>query len=459
MSTGSQTSKIQCPHCGAMIRSLGLAAGSAVNCPKCGNGFRIGEGAGGSGFGVQGSEEKGTGDRGQGTGGRVQGSKFKVQSQPKGVPVPPPPPPDQRVGTSPAEQNAQAQTANSQSVAPNPISQIPKTKSAKPDVLVDPNLLPPPPPRVKEKAKEVAVVCRLCGTRTYAPLEKIGQTVKCPDCHTRNEVPGVKEAGDRGRGTGDGGQGTEKPTLEGAEEFQMSEVVERPKYRPLQAARGEYEVLSALDPAAMEYRLTAPGERPRSKTATVETENETGEISLAPVEERAEAARDPRSILPQPEMEPENELYDGRYDDGVIGDNVDPRSPDAWKRAPMLYGIVEFVFYPSTLPRWLTTSVLLVMVVLLGRFTITFAMSDGLDQLLGLLGILFFIPTCAIWVVHFSAMLLAIVQDTGSGGKEVTEWPEWNFFEWFASAAYLPVAGVISMLPGAVLGGLVFFGS
>jgi hypothetical protein len=89
----------------------------------------------------------------------------------------------------------------------------------------------------------------------YAPLEKIGQEVKCPDCHTRNEVPGLKE------GKGDRGQGTESPTLEGTEEFGMSEVVERPKYRPLVRGREEYDVLSAADPAAMEHRLSTPGQR------------------------------------------------------------------------------------------------------------------------------------------------------------------------------------------------------
>src|SRR5260221_14505044 len=43
MSTGNQPGRIACPHCGAMIRAPALAAGSQVNCPKCGQGFRLGQ--------------------------------------------------------------------------------------------------------------------------------------------------------------------------------------------------------------------------------------------------------------------------------------------------------------------------------------------------------------------------------------------------------------------------------
>src|SRR6185369_12791092 len=112
---------------------------------------------------------------------RVPGTTHSVQ--------PPPPPP----------------IASSQSPIPNSVSPPPATKPKKPDNLVDPNLLPPPPPKVKEKPKDVAVVCHLCGTRIYVKLEKIGQEVKCPDCHTRNVVVGPKE---------EGAAKTKGPTLE-----------------------------------------------------------------------------------------------------------------------------------------------------------------------------------------------------------------------------------------------------
>src|SRR5207253_596558 len=139
MSTANQPPKIVCPHCQALIKAPALAAGSLVNCPKCGQGFRLG-------------------DRESRVGGResreVESRRWKVQGQ------------------AHATQKPRA-----------------------PDNLVDPNLLPPPPPREKPKPTEVAVVCQLCGTRSYAPLDKIGQTIKCPDCHSVNEVIGPKVSG------------------------------------------------------------------------------------------------------------------------------------------------------------------------------------------------------------------------------------------------------------------------
>src|SRR5438477_7313506 len=76
MSTANQPPKIACPHCQALIKAPVLAAGSLVNCPKCGQEFRLGEG---SGLRVQGS------------GAEVEGRRSKVEGQ-AAVPTSPPPP-------------------------------------------------------------------------------------------------------------------------------------------------------------------------------------------------------------------------------------------------------------------------------------------------------------------------------------------------------------------------------
>ena len=72
MSTASPPPKIACPHCQALIKAPALAAGSLVNCPKCGKGFRLGEKAGRSG----------TGDRGQGPG--AGGRRSEVRGRAAG---------------------------------------------------------------------------------------------------------------------------------------------------------------------------------------------------------------------------------------------------------------------------------------------------------------------------------------------------------------------------------------
>jgi hypothetical protein len=308
-------------------------------------------------------------------------------------------------------------------------------------------MLAPPPPRVKEKAKDVAVACHLCGTRIYVKLEKIGQEVKCPDCHTRNLVVGPKE---------EGAAKSKGPTLEGTENYGMSEVVERPKYRPLQAARGEYEVLSALDPATIEQKMTVPGDKPRKKKLVAapaadqsgEADEEHGELTLEAPLERAEAARDPRTMVPQPVLEDEDPMYDGRYDDGLIGDRVDPRSADAWKKAPLVVGILEFLFRPNTILRWVMFAVLLTVVAVIVRLGIEYS-KGALLLLILWVGI----PVIAVWVFSFAAAFHAIVEATGSGEDEVTTWPDWNVFGWFGPAFFVLIAAVAAALPGGLIAG------
>lgn len=360
-------------------------------------------------------------------------------------PAPPPPPKaastqSSAPSTPPPVSGAKSPAANSESTAPTP-------KPKKPDNLVDPNLLPPPPPKVKEKPKDVAVVCNLCGTRIYVKLEKIGQEVKCPDCHSRNLVAGPKE---------EGAAKAKGPTLEGTENYGMSTVVERPKFRPLQAARGEYEVLSALDPAAIEQRLTVPGEKPRKKKLVAkpaddqggeeDESEEHGELTLEAPLERAETARDPRSFLPQPEIEPENALYDGRYDDGLIGDMVDPRSPDAWKKAPLVYGIIEFLFRPTTILRWVFFAILFTVVVGIAKLGIAYA-----QQAVVLFILWAGVPVLGVWLFSFAAAFHAIVEATGNGDDEVATWPDWNVFGWFGPSLFVLIAAVLSALPGGLI--------
>jgi DNA-directed RNA polymerase subunit RPC12/RpoP len=312
---------------------------------------------------------------------------------------------------------------------------------------------------VKEKPTDVAVVCNLCGTRIHVKLEKIGTEVKCPDCHSRNLVVGPKE---------EGSAKTKGPTLEGTENYGMSNVVERPKYRPLQAARGEYEVLSAMDPATIEQRLTVPGEKPRKKSLVAkpaddqgdgEDEDEHGELSLEAPIERAEAARDPRSFLPQPEIEPEISLYDGRYDDGLIGDMVDPRSADAWKKAPFVYGILDFLFRGGTILRWVMFGAMLTTVAELTKLGVHYAQAEDNSQAVALFVMWAGIPVLAVWLFSFAAAFHAIVEATGNGDDEVAAWPDWNVFGWFGPATFVLLAAVLSALPGGLIAAAMYAAS
>src|SRR6187401_2476453 len=144
MSTNPQPGKIGCPHCGALIKAPALAVGSAVNCPKCGKSFQLPAESEVAKPASAAAEKKRPA-----VASPVRPAAANVP--PVGRVVPPPIPPAN-------EPSASATAANSTTAST-------KANPPKVDNLVDPNLLAPPPPRVKEQPKEVAVVCQLCGTR------------------------------------------------------------------------------------------------------------------------------------------------------------------------------------------------------------------------------------------------------------------------------------------------------
>jgi hypothetical protein len=268
----------------------------------------------------------------------------------------------------------------------------------------------------------------------YAPLNKIGQTIKCPDCHSVCEVHAPEERKRQASG----------PSLDGTEDFAMSDPGERPRYRPLVAPRGEYEILAALDPANVQHGWTLP-----EATTTTAGTTEADEFQLSAPVERPHIERPPVKL---PEPDPEESLYDGRYDDGVIGDNVDWRQPNAWKRAPFVYGILGFLFQGGVISRLVMYSVGLA--ILLNLMHITVGAAMGGDPTWQVMAIFLSLASCVgmgFWLGPFSACCLAIVQDTANGSEEVGNWPPWDPTEWFYSAMYWPIAGLVSGIPGMLL--------
>lgn len=423
MSTANSPAKIACPHCQGLLKAPALALGSAVTCPKCGKAFRLGEGKANQKSEVGGQRSAGGNLAAAPVKQGEHSTKYSVPStRPEAAAQVPSPP-------LPTEQKQQAPRPT----PANPKSKIEIPKSKPPDNLVDPNLLPPPPPVVKPKPKEVAVICPVCNTRMYAPLEKIGQKVKCPDCHTECEVKAAP-AEKKGKPTG--------PTLEGAEEYAMSDPGERPAYRPLVVPRGEDEILSALERSGNAQKAVL---RATPQAAAEEDD----EFKLEAPVERVELRPEPVKL---PDPEPEDKLYDGKYDDGLIGENVDRRAADAWKKSPFMIGVAEFLIQPETLGRSAAYSVGLAILLNLARGTALAAASeDNFWKVGAVLLSMFSAVATALWVFPFGAMLLAIVEDTGNGASEVNNWPSWDPTSWFFPSLYVVGAAFISGLPGMLV--------
>ncbi|HEX5105132.1 MAG TPA: hypothetical protein VFV87_15035 [Pirellulaceae bacterium] len=470
MSTASPLPKIACPHCQGTMKSPGLPAGSKVNCPKCGQAF-------------------------------VLGGSQAAASPPRVPPVPPQksaappaarpaaavPPPKPAALPRPPTSAAGPQAPTRPRVLEQPLGPMdaiptdalsaamatqPAHRPPREDKLVDPNLLAPPKPKPKPQPTGITVVCRLCGTRMHAPLEKAGQTIQCPDCHTVNEIKAPAPPKEEKKSG---------PTLDDVPEFGMSDVVERPKYKPLVVPRGEDMILGNLEgadhPPGWSPPTAAPpasGGRKPSEAASHDLRGLTPparcegapvaegtltfhppphevdpEISLEAPVERIEI----KPELPKAYLEPEAEdkLYDGKYDDDDMlgGGRVNPKSADAWKRAPFLYGLVEFLLYTTTLPSWLGLGLGAGVVLVIGNSAI-FAAQDSspLMQVSAMLLSMVFAVTMGLFIAPFFGACLAIVQETANGLKEVENWPNMNVTEWFFGALQIPAAAFVAGLPG-----------
>jgi phage FluMu protein Com len=318
-----------------------------------------------------------------------------------------------------------------------------KHDPARPDTI-DPLMLGPQPlPKPKVKRDEVAVVCYLCKTRMYAPLELIGQTIKCPDCHSVNEVKAPKVAPEKKK-TG--------PTLDDAPDFGLNDPGDRPAYRPIVAPRGEYSALAEFDPSQRPAGWSHPGQDavvPATAVARAEDdEDDDVEITIAAPVERIEIKPE---IKPLPPPDPDDDLYDGKYDDGLIGDHVDRSAPEAWKKAPLVIGILGFLFYTSTIPRLILYVLGLIFAISIFHAAINYGSSEDPSSKVAAI---FFsglsMVSLGFWVASFAAILLCIVQDTANGQDDVTSYPDWNIVDWIATSAYFPAAAFVAGLPGSV---------
>lgn len=333
-----------------------------------------------------------------------------------------------------------------------------------PDHLIDPNLLAPPKPKAKAKQTEVAVVCKLCGTRMHAPLSKVGQTIQCPDCHSPCEVKGPAPPPPAKKPAG--------PTLDDAHEYGMSDVVQRPKYKPLVVPRGDDAILGELEGAdhppgwsPPEAGAEVPGAPARQAKKDVEkdveqdVEQESQEADDADPEITLEAPVDRVEIkpeLPKTYLEPdpaEDRLIDGRYDNDDLlgGGQVNRHSKDAWKRAPFLYGLAEFLLYPTTLLRLACYAVGAIIIASLFGMAVAYTSAGGVGTVAGMMLFRAATTFAIIYVIPLSACMLAIVQDTANGMDQVESWPDWSVGDWFGPALYLPAAAFVAAFPGMVL--------
>ncbi len=511
MSAGSARDRITCPHCQGSLKAPPLPAGSLCTCPKCGQSFPIGQPvkAAASTPAVQSaavakpspvapkpkppasipppdvpvraeladpkptlvspakppamapvvtvSDDDVIGQMLLGD--PVSSTVADRPRMPAPAPVAPvrqKSPPPQLPAPAPAADPQQDRQLRTLLSAPAAVSAPARRDARLATVTTQPahqqNVTPPAPvaqPAAPKRTKtpELPVVCKLCGTRMYARPEQVGTKVRCPDCHSENEVLATQTPV---------AKTVSPPSLDAEGDFTLSEPGDRPAYRPMVEPRGDYEALAHLDRTAPPRR---PDEQPQPRAISTDMtmtlsqaamDDDDGEeiIVSAPVE-RIDVKETVK--LPPPDDPDEDNQYRGRFRDEEWGFIGNPHGKDAWKKSPFYFGILGFLFYPQTLMRLVLYSFFLTIDLTLFLAAIFFA-RDVTPLLYAALALTVSSSILSVFILGGALpCLVAITQDTANGSDAVESWPDWNIAEWLFQALTIPAAAFLAALPGSII--------
>lgn len=253
---------------------------------------------------------------------------------------------------------------------------------------------------------EFGIDCRVCGTRLHVRRRQIGDTVKCPDCHSPLVVKAPPQ------------RVQAKPTdYEEAELFKLSELVELPSTTyvpPATPARGTVSGVPPVTGAPAGTRSAAGGGTAMQVAAQTLLEK----VRVQQEDEEAE----------------EREHSSERFTEGLLAFFADPH-------ALVRLGILALWFQVAmTLFRW----------------ALGIRISESGPAVFGETTSLLALVTLAVVGLGFlyavAACGAALVQDSSQGLRRIENWPRANFLTWGRDVFYIVNAWFLAALPGAALG-------
>ena len=247
--------------------------------------------------------------------------------------------------------------------------------------------------------------CPLCATRYVATDDRIGTTIKCPDCHTEFKIPeplpGARQPRRHSNGTWDDDEELRLSNLD-----DLSDI-ESPTDDPLSSPPKSIRPM----PNATSWPRDEIGADGQTAVASAILQKAEAEIE----EQEAE-----QSDLP----------------------------PN-----PLTNGVLRCFVDPSVLIRWLLFSIAIQIELSAFNGALTNAKIDSpTNQFIGLM------LSCVSFALGIglllcgSVSLLAITQDTASGQDQIENWPRMNFMDWVFDAFYVLCALFACLLLGALAG-------
>jgi hypothetical protein len=297
----------------------------------------------------------------------------------------------------------------------------------------------------------------------YARVDQIGSTIMCPDCHSQNEVRAPKKKS---------ADSSDKPSLDGVQDLQMSDPGERPKFSPLERPprdeeEEEEEEEFRLKPLPVTPSEPAGGGKAGKSVddglvdvfglhggAPVNVPGPPKPATASPPVTTTTAAASPSVNFPPPGTSPvaaaatpaapprRYRKREESYGDELWSEDGANAHLPRYQRSPFLVGVVEFLLYPGTISRWLMLTVLAIVPIALTELAASNAQPENLlntgSILWGFLAAVFGL----VWSIVFGLHVVAIVDDTGRGLDAVENWPLVGEFP-RSNPLYLPAAAVL----------------
>jgi DNA-directed RNA polymerase subunit RPC12/RpoP len=277
----------------------------------------------------------------------------------------------------------------------------------------------------------IRVVCPTCRAVLHPRAEKAGRRVKCPDCYSAVLVPQPPEP-------------EAAPKIRDPGEYGVRDVLA--PARPEKDSADFFLVLCPTCQAHLHPRRSHAGKRARCPDCDT--------VFVVPQPPKAEAKPPP----PAPGKytvgeEPKRERADFRtliVEREPAPEPIAP--PEKWWFAA---GVFTFPWRPGAWQRWLSLAMLLVPAQFMaGVVALVAGVFDEGNKAAALIPFLT-VPLVWLWIwaISYAAgCFLAVVQDTGSGDDEVSNWPEGDWRDRVGTMLYIGLHLGFAVTGGLALG-------